>query len=220
MKEHIDFITPGVGLASSQQVRRQAKAEKRDKTCPSNGATTLGFKPAAQIPKNFQIDKCSEGVFPACINALYGVPTDAPCHSDSSVGIFSANHTYLQSDLDIFFEHFTSTIPAGTTPDTHFVNGGKLDSQFRDTDTFEADLDVEMAWPLVYPQNISFYDVNPSLIQDGDLLHLNISSYSDQSVLIKTVIDDLLGALDKVSEPCICTNKADKSKVVLQLFRA
>ena len=174
---------------------------KRDETCTTNGPITLGFKPFSELPKSFPLDKCSEGITPGCIQALYSVPDNAACHPDSSVGIFSLEASFIQEDLDKFFNSFPSKVPSGTQPEFVSINGANASDKIRSVLDFEANLDVQMVLPLVYPQNVSFYSVGPSEKQLDLLNHLNLSSPTAPTLVDVTCFNDLLSAFDKVRHP-------------------
>lgn len=76
-------------------------------------------------PQNNQVCNVSF-VTPQCIRSLYDVPTDLPAAKGNSLGIVEyAPETYLQSDLDLFFETY---LPAavGEKPIFDGIDGGYL----------------------------------------------------------------------------------------------
>lgn len=197
LQEHIDFISPGTGLEGTQK-RKPRGIGKRDDSCSTNGVITLEFKPFSELPRSFPLDRCFAGLTPECIRALYKVPEESPCHPSSSIGIFALNASYVQEDLDSFFKYFSSKVPSGARPDFISINGPNLSASIEGVLDFEANLDLQMALPLVYPQNVSFYDIGPSPDQVEEISHTNLSDPSSQDLTNRVGFGNLLSAFDKV----------------------
>ena len=195
MEEHIDFITPGIGLSKRSKSRKEPqKLAKRQ----FNGTSFDSYG------QNYTLADCSNGALPQCISTLYNIPPQTSCHPDNSLGIFEFNATYVQDDMDLFFKYMAPQIPVGTAADNNLINGAKTDpSIVLDGSTYtpalESNLDFQIAWPLMYPQNLTLFS---ALMTDSQLaIDLNTSTTATQfgSLIEDDAIDDLASALDAVS---------------------
>lgn len=75
------------------------------------------------------------------------------------MGIFSAQgFQYAQEDLNKFFANYSSNIPQGTHPIADEINGANASTTVAKAST-EADLDFEVAYPIVYPQNLTDFQL-------------------------------------------------------------
>ncbi|KAF2171470.1 hypothetical protein M409DRAFT_63728 [Zasmidium cellare ATCC 36951] len=108
-------------------------------------------------PANLSI--CDKEITPACVAALYKIP---PAPRDvvksNSMGIFEAELQFWdQVDLDKFFTNFTN-IPNGTHPIDYNIDGAVSKTTNVSEAGVEAMLDLELAYPIVYPQTISIFN--------------------------------------------------------------
>ena len=107
---------------------------------------------------------CDELITPACIQALYHFePQDphAEVSPNNSMGIFEAYTAYLQKDLDDFYKKFTPYIPQGWKPIFDSIDGGVSPAQTKKLGAnAEADLDFELAIPIVYPQTTTDFQTD------------------------------------------------------------
>ena len=191
LSEHIDFISPGIGLAVSSKQANQEKDLRRrqDTSCnPTPGAT------------NLTLENCWLSASPQCYNALYNIPKPGDPHPSNSFGIFEADVSPIQSDMDGFFKQVTPEIPVGTIPKQILLNGATLSTEITDLTQIEATLDFQVAWPLVYPQNLTLLESNITENQAQFLIdsNLNFSSPSAASPIISLVIENMLGSIDAV----------------------
>ena len=84
------------------------------------------------------------------------------------MAIFETIATYIQSDMDLFFQYVATNIPVGTQPKKLLINGAQITPDFNPqqaTVSEEANLDFQVSWPLVYPLNISLLDSQPTAAQ-------------------------------------------------------
>jgi tripeptidyl-peptidase I len=123
---------------------------------------------------------------PQCIAALYKIPPGGKSIPGNNLGIYERGDYVDGTSLDLFFANFTS-IPQGTRP-TRVDIDGFANSTGTDAPG-EADLDFQLAYPIVYPQNITQY-------QTDDLYYSGYGS-SHWDGLFNTFLD----ALDGVSRP-------------------
>ena len=194
LKEHIDFISPGVGLSTTQA----KKKSKRNLQKRQSGACD----PTPPGVLNLTLDNCWLSASPQCFNALYDIPKPTSCHPNNSFGIFEAAHSYVQSDMDLFFEKVTPEIPVGTVPNNVLLNGAQLSQTAESGGEEEADLDFQVAWPLLYPQNITMIEPNLTAAQSAFFYGAgaNLSNQSALAYSLGFMLEDMLAAFDAVSD--------------------
>ncbi|KAI1087614.1 subtilisin-like protein [Rostrohypoxylon terebratum] len=111
---------------------------------------------------------CDEYVTPDCIRAMYGIPKGTKKHADNRMGIFqSLGQHYTQYDLDKFFWSFSDDIPNGTHPELFSVDGGQGPTTSLRMAGSEANLDFQMAYGLIYPQETVLYQVDDEWYQNN-----------------------------------------------------
>lgn len=181
IQQHIDFIKPGILLAPSKKGTSVERSVKR-----SAGSRPPKNRPVMEAPPP-GLANCDKLITPECIKALYKIPPATKAHPNNSLGIFEEGDFYSQKDLDLFFANMSSHIPQGTHPIPAFIDGAKAPVSVEQAGG-ESDLDFELAYPIVYPQNITLY-------QTDDLLYALTSNYT--SGFFNTFLD----AIDGVSQP-------------------
>jgi len=173
LRRHIDYITPGVKLLAPVESfkKKRNDAMKRDLQSKDLKARTIFHNqlkvldPAVHPDPN-DLSTCDIAITPACVAALYQIPKAHSSHPDNSLGIFESElQFYTQKDLDLFFANFTSYIPKGTHPIPANIDGGLQSIE----DPFEAggevSLDIQLSYPIVYPQTITLYNVDDFIVQ-------------------------------------------------------
>ncbi|KAI2616243.1 subtilisin-like protein [Hypoxylon sp. NC1633] len=131
---------------------------------------------------------CDEYVTPDCIRELYGIPKGSKKHSDNRMGIFqSLGQHYTQYDLNTFFWSFTSDIPNGTHPELFSVDGGEGATTNLYLAGSEANLDFQMAYGLIWPQEPVLYQVDDEWYQ---------STYETNPSLYTGFFNNLWNAID------------------------
>lgn len=174
IREHIDYITPGIKLMAPVESHQQKKraAEKRAvELAPKqlDSRTTHGLLNVQSTDHNVDpndLSTCDVTITPACVAALYQIPKSQSRNKNNSMGIFESElQFYTQKDLDSFFTNFTSYIRNGTHPVAANIDGGQQSTE----DLFEAggevNLDLMLAYPIVYPQTITLYQVDDFIVQ-------------------------------------------------------
>jgi tripeptidyl-peptidase-1 len=157
IKDHIDFITPTIGMSSPSEPKNSLKRRNvsphekigqpihRPMSPPSSGSD----------PNN--VTDCARAISPACIRALYQIPDTAPKNvTGNELGIYESGDTYDQADLDSFFKYFTPNIPTGTHPTLNGVDGGTAPVP-QNEGGGESMLDFQLAYPIVHPQGIRLF---------------------------------------------------------------
>ena len=77
----------------------------------------------------------------------------------NALGIFESGDYYDQPDLDDFFTTYYPQIPNGTHPTLQSIDGGQAPVDVGRAGG-ESTLDFELAYPLVYPQEIKLYQTD------------------------------------------------------------
>ncbi len=187
VKQHVDFITPTVhfdkrvGLPRGEPVAK-AKAEAKKKRADATSTAAIGHpvqtkvaekigspvsgslpKPGPQIDIFGFLDSlstCNTRITPNCLRALYLFPPGFSANPRNSFGIVEYTpQAYLQGDLDLFFRNF-SRPQVGNSPILDSIDGGSpqtIAKGFRYNG--ESDLDLEYGMSLVYPQQVTLYQV-------------------------------------------------------------
>ncbi|KAL9095444.1 MAG: hypothetical protein Q9165_002315 [Trypethelium subeluteriae] len=122
----------------------------------------LGNRTLASVVNDLSV--CDRLTTPACVKALYQIPNGTSATPGNALGVFESNiapmGSYNQNDLNQFFQTFMPNIPQGTAPTLQSINGGTAPSPPNMT-SLEADLDFQVAYPIVFPQTTQVFQVNP-----------------------------------------------------------
>jgi tripeptidyl-peptidase-1 len=175
VREHIDYITPGVKLLApveSYKSKREmtlAKVNLEKKDLESRIQHSVHNTQSVSKPSNpNDLSTCDEAVTPACVAALYGIPVATTCHPDNSLGIFESElQFYHQVDLDSFFTTFQTAIKNGTHPIAANIDGGMQSTNDLGYTAPEVALDLQLAYPIIYPQTITLYNVDDFIVQSN-----------------------------------------------------
>ncbi len=125
------------------------------------------------------------------------------------MGIFESQYQfYTQEDLDLFFTNFTSYIPNGTHPIAANIDGGvpMTTNLSLLIDEGESSMDIQLAYPIIYPQSITLFDVDDLVVQQDS---------NDTSTF---GFNTLLDALDGVGSFLPHEGTKLTAKVVLHVF--
>ena len=95
-----------------------------------------------------QLSMCDTMITPACIAQMYNITEATKAAKGNELGIFEEGDFYSAQDLVEFFATFTS-IPVTTTPKLEGIDGGFAPSVYAGG---ESDLDFQISYPIVYPQ--------------------------------------------------------------------
>ncbi|KAI1643203.1 subtilisin-like protein [Daldinia loculata] len=155
LSEHIDFIYPGVVMAESKGPRRE-----RRQPGPQERKTRSMSR---YRHERRQQPNCSEIATPECIAKLYDIPPADKAHHHNSMGFFQKGSWYQEGDLDLFFKTYAPHIPQGTRPLNLSINQAVW--HYNEDDPYvsqpdEADLDLDVAYPIIYPQTTTVYQTD------------------------------------------------------------
>jgi tripeptidyl-peptidase-1 len=185
MQHHIDFITPGIkligkataefsGTATEMHKRHghwQPKPPLRSHRHPFPHpwptqtlayATKRSHRPVFKLCISFhQVSKpCgNETQVHDCSMLIYSNRKANSAHPDNSMGIYeSLLEFWNQQDLDSFFTSLYPVIPNGTHPIDNGIDGGVATTSSPVNDGGEMMLDIQLAYPIVYPQTVTIWD--------------------------------------------------------------
>lgn len=165
----VDYVTPGIVLPPRKRKPRVARQQthlqyRRDVDVQVQELNSS--RPACNTFGAGEVQPCSVRITPACIAALYDIPQGHLSHSDNSMGIFETQlQPWDQKDLNIFYSNCYPDIPNGTHPISHNIDGGVAKTKNMDKSGSETNLDLDTAYPIVYPQTITVFDVDDLLYQ-------------------------------------------------------
>lgn len=84
--------------------------------------------------------------------------TATTAHPNNSMGVYESLLQYWnQEDLDSFFTDYYPQIPNGTHPIDYLIDGAVAETDDAADDGGEAMLDLDLAYPIVYPQTITIW---------------------------------------------------------------
>lgn len=203
ISEHIDYITPGIKLLApvedhlSQRERAMFHAWEEEFGAsyePMIDHSILKGEAARQRMSTNISDTstCDVAITPACVAALYKIPpTNGSAHPNNSLGIFESElQFYIQSDLDLFFSNFTGgAIPNGTHPIAANIDGGQQSTTDLYADVGEVNLDFMLAYPIVYPQNITNYQTDDLIVQanQNDTYTFGFNTFVSPPIFSKSI---------------------------------
>ncbi|KAI1331621.1 putative protease S8 tripeptidyl peptidase I [Xylariaceae sp. FL0255] len=166
VQNHIDYITPGIKLmapvdssSSGSELKRRGMGRRPTKLQRIDG----GLAALLKNSDSSDLSTCDIAITPACVAALYKIPPGTKADKSNSMGIFEAELQYWdQLDLNLFFSNYTSPahIPNGTHPIDHDIDGGVAKTTDISQAGGESMLDLELAYPIVYPQTITVWNVD------------------------------------------------------------
>jgi tripeptidyl-peptidase-1 len=168
ISKHIDYITPGIKLLAPPESHRAKRAAIRNiemGLSPRVTHNVLANVGAASTVDSSDLSTCDIAITPACVAALYQIPPATSANPNNSMGIFESElQFWTQLDLDLFFTNFTS-IPNGTHPIAANIDGGQQATDDLYEAGGEVNLDLMLAYPIVYPQTITDYEVDDFIVQ-------------------------------------------------------
>lgn len=144
VRDYVDFVHPGVSLMAGP---RRSSPTKRG--IDRSNASQLQSRDAAN-------SSCYDLVTPDCVRKLYHVPLGDKAAPGNTLGLFEFGSWYSPQSLDAFVEKYAPNVPTGTRPanvsiDLSAWHYGEYNQGV------EADMDVQIAFSLIYPQNITIY---------------------------------------------------------------
>lgn len=112
------------------------------------------------------LDLCSVAITPACIKAMYNITVGTTSVEGNELGIFEdLGDYYSQTDLDLFFATLYSTIPVGTSPTLHGIDGATAPTTNPLDAGPESDLDFQISYPIIWPQNSILFQTDDAVYE-------------------------------------------------------
>ncbi|KAM3446780.1 hypothetical protein MY3296_009354 [Beauveria thailandica] len=198
----VDFVRPGPAMskvtvratqpakgaaAIKEPVRNLSQDQLKTledaiKTGPSGGGDAHN---AANSTLPAYLKLCGTIVTPDCIAYLYKIPKATGTNSTNRLGIYeSLGDVYSQEDLNLFYTKAAPYIPAGTGPELDLINGATAPNS-PDQAGEESLLDFDMAYPIIYPQGTTLFQVKADQYFNifGDWLSAIDSDYCSKDPL-------------------------------------
>ncbi|OQE42187.1 hypothetical protein PENCOP_c004G05160 [Penicillium coprophilum] len=179
IQAHIDYITPGVKL--SPIVKKSTKQKRMSHLVQFKGSVEADdiFKSAVisekakSLPADLQ--KCGSEMTPACIKALYNIPDATKAHKGNSLGLYEQGDYFAKSDLDLYYKAYAPWVPQGTYPIPALIDGANFSvPDYSPLNQGESDIDIDMAYSLIYPQSVTLYQVDDQLYEPEEVATTNL----------------------------------------------
>jgi tripeptidyl-peptidase-1 len=148
LQPHIDYITPGIKLTP---VVKRAVNTKRGSPHAAKAPIHVSVKEdvqvlsaaASRLPPALQ--NCTTNMTPACIRALYNIPSNVKPVHGNSLGLYQQGSYFAKSDVDAFFKAYAPYVPQGTYPINASIDGASYSvDAASELNTGEANIDIEM----------------------------------------------------------------------------
>ncbi|KAJ5113386.1 subtilisin-like protein [Penicillium angulare] len=177
---HIDYITPGVKL--SPIVKKQAKAKRASQIGHSKpnakavssdeGVYSIPAK-AKSLPEDLKT--CGYNMTPTCIKAMYKIPDSKTAVKGNTLGLYEQGDYFAKSDLDKFYKEYAPWVPQGTYPIPAMIDGANYSVPASSSlNTGESDIDIDMAFALLYPQSVTLYQVDDQIYEPEEVATTNL----------------------------------------------
>lgn len=120
---------------------------------------------------------------------MYKIPTATLNASGNSLGLYEQGDYFAKSDLDLFYAEYAPWVPQGTYPIPALIDGANFSvPDYSELNGGESDIDIDMAFALLYPQTVTLYQVDDQI-------------YEPEEVATTNLFNTFLDALDGVSCP-------------------
>ncbi|PYH83323.1 subtilisin-like protein [Aspergillus uvarum CBS 121591] len=176
IQHHIDYITPGVKLTpvvkKSKKVKRASQLGHASNLKAVTGDAIISSK-AKLLPTELQ--GCGSNMTPTCIKALYKIPDATKATKGNTLGLYEQGDYFAKADLDLFYEAYAPWVPQGTYPIPALIDGANYsvptDSSWN---TGESNIDIDMAYALIYPQQVTLYQVDDQYYEPREVATTNL----------------------------------------------
>ncbi|KAK3997729.1 putative protease [Cladorrhinum sp. PSN332] len=183
ISHHIDYITPGIKLMSSgydenakkrmldrrtwYEKGRRPNAKGKTKSNKNGGTSFAQVEPDRAAESEFKVTEgCDVDITPQCIRNQYQIPVGKRSRKGNELGIFqSLNQHYNQQDMDNYWKYVAPWIPKGTHPELRSINGAYGPIDRVDLAGEEANLDFQVAIPLIWPQKTILFQTDDEWYQ-------------------------------------------------------
>jgi tripeptidyl-peptidase-1 len=162
IREHVDYITPGIKLSASlkkSKVKRTASLKGQHtpgpkKSSPSHHDWT---PPSGSGSLPSDVQNCGVNITIACLKALYDIPDSSYKDDVNVMGLYESGDVYAQEDLNSYFAAYAPYVPQGTHPALDSIDGGQAPvTPDSDYNTGESDIDMDIAFSLIHVSQVAF----------------------------------------------------------------
>lgn len=174
VKEHVDYITPGLKLLTGGKNPKDRDLSKRGEKAKrgfrTNGSQKFsppiisGTLSKSQLPSLNSLSTCDSFITPACIAAMYNITQATKAAPNNQLGIFEEGDFYAAEDLIEFFTLLAPNIPITTMPKLEGIDGGFAPGAVAGG---ESDLDFQISYPIIYPQNSVLFQTDDIFYATG-----------------------------------------------------
>jgi len=177
IKHHIDYVTPGLKLLAGGKTTdgrtpiKKDDIEKRGFRTAGNqgfsGPSILGTVEKSlfgDATDKFLLTLCDTAVTPPCIASMYNISKATKAAKGNELGIFEEGDYYAAQDLIEFFALLAPEIPVTTMPILEGIDGGTAPML---TAGGESDLDFQISYPIIYPQNSVLFQTDDYFYASG-----------------------------------------------------
>ncbi|KAL4803820.1 peptidase S8/S53 domain-containing protein [Aspergillus unguis] len=166
IQPHVDFVQPGIGQLKA--VRRSAPRSRQQLHRRQLNDTIIGTDVLLSDLLKDPISFCDRVITPGCIKIMYNISDGTTATPGNELGIYAVDPDgYAQGDLDLSFATAATEIPHGTHPTIYSINGGTAPLPL-ETSGFESALDLQVSYPLIWPQNSIVYQIGADEITPDD----------------------------------------------------
>lgn len=168
VRRHVDFVLPSVHfdtkIGSRDEVHERLSTRETHRVRigdpQANGWLPKNVQGIDKSDLHYRLDWCDQQTTPACLRALYDIPTNEEAIEGNSFGVAEFTpQAYVPTDLDIFFANFSERL-VGERPITNYIQGAIAQQENKSCGfNCESNLDLEYAMTLVYPQRVTLYQV-------------------------------------------------------------
>lgn len=182
MKRHIDYITPGIKLVNT----RKAPVHDIQKRTFGWGKGPSLPPLLEELPQTIEsilssplLGLCDAVITPNCIRAMYNFTEATSAQKGNELGIFEdLGDVYSQTDLNLFFGTVYPRIPQGTHPTLNSIDGATAPNPVL-TAGPESDLDFEISYPIIYPQNSILFQTDDPVYQANYIYQGFLNNFLD-----------------------------------------
>ncbi|KAK4231917.1 putative protease [Podospora fimiseda] len=184
ISHHIDYVTPGIKLMSlgyDEKVmkrmherrtfwgkgNRRPHGKGKTKSNKNSGSKVSTVEPDKADENEFKVTGgCDVEVTPQCIRNQYQIPSNKNSRRGNELGIFqSLNQHYNQIDMNNYFKYVSPWVPNNTHPILRSINGAYGPTDRLDLAGEEANLDFQVAIPLIHPQKTILFQTDDEWYQ-------------------------------------------------------
>ncbi|KAJ5745382.1 subtilisin-like protein [Penicillium odoratum] len=180
VQRHIDYITPGVKLTPVLKKHTKAKRASQLQGVKANSKVMAAEEEAYTIPdKALSLAKdlqgCGYNMTATCIKALYDIPDAKTAVKGNSLGLYEQGSYFAESDIDLYYKTWAPWVPQGTYPIPALIDGANYSvPAYSSLNSGEADIDIDLAYALIYPQTVTLYQVDDQIYEPEEVATTNL----------------------------------------------